>query len=431
MPNKKRYMKLLMLLYCSILLIGQQACKKPAPIKEPSPIPSSKYYSDTIVPIMWESPLVSTNPFLDTKEIYFQNQKIFSAQNSRISSYNPTSGSLFQSNLFSNLGDVIQFFMFDKLYIRGRIKNGLYDLANFNKIVEFNEVQTFTSFNDYSIINYAGNLLHMYSDNVDSSVTVAKFINGQDKILYKDSLLWKNNYVAGLATFFWIKPNGDSCLVLSPSLLERQGGNANHTAVCIYNLNTKQVEWSLIDFDYSGLGGALAVKDNKFYCNGPRHLYCYDLITHQKLWEYDFRNEDPAYGGFSYFDNSPLFFDNDKIYIHSSGAWGYCFNRNNGQTIWKTEAGKGPGNKVEYNGIIYFRGSQFDKKTGGSSANIVGIRKIDGKVVFSSRSPEAIRTSSNSSTEWNCNSIALDTSKGWLFALTPNQMVCLDISKIQ
>ncbi len=429
----KENMKLLLLLYSIILLIGQQACKKPAPIMEPIPNqPINKYYSDTIVPIVWESIKDENNNYLDANSIEYKDSKVYTVANYKLANYNAQNGAILNLDIIPGIGNIKTFAITTQntVVARGQNDNGIYAYPSFNLIRQYPNVSDFKSCNSY-YYDKPNVTYRFYSDNNDSSALVSKIINGQEKVIFKDSTLWKNNYVAALPTYFWTKPNGDSCLVLSPALLERQGGNANHTAVCIYNLFTKQVEWSLIDFDYSGLGGALAIKDNKFYCNGPRHLYCYDLITHQKLWEYDFRNDDPAFGGFSYYDNTPLFFDNDKMYIHSSGKMAYCFNRNTGQTIWKVAAGNGPGNKQEYNGIIYFRGSQFDDKTGGSSANIVGIRKTDGKVVYSARSPEAIRSNGMSGTAWFCNNIALDASKGWLFALTPNQMVCLDISKIQ
>jgi outer membrane protein assembly factor BamB len=426
-------MKILVLIYSTFMLVAQQACKKPAPAITPIKTSiSNSYFNDTLVPVVWETNKDILNRFQDTRDIHYANQKIYTTGNLKIESYNSFDGILFGTNLINDIGDVSQFGITTRntLVARGSSNYGIYEFPSLNLIRKYSEVGTFTSCNNYYYDN--PNLTYrFYSNNDDSSANISIIKNGIEIIIFRDTTLWKDNYIAALQTYFWSKPNGDSCLIISPSLLERQGGNKNHTAVCIYNLKTKIVEWSLIDFDISGLGGALTVEGNKFYCNGPRHLYCYDLISHQKLWEYDFRIEDPVFGGFGYADNSPIFFDNDKMYIHSSGDWAYCFNKITGQTIWKTKAGGQPGNKHEYNGIIYFRGIQFNKRTGASTSDIVGIRKTDGKVVVSTRSPEAIRTESRSFTDFRSNGLALDPTKGWLFALTPNQMVCLDISKFQ
>jgi outer membrane protein assembly factor BamB len=426
-----KHMKLIALTYACIALSGGACRKSPMKVDNKNNNPNFSYYKDTIVPIIWESTKDANRKYVDANSIEIGNGRIFTTGNYKLESYDVLNGNPIQSDIIPTLGNIKSFLITTQSTVvaRGANSYGIYGYPNFNLLKQYPSIPTFEYCDDY-YYDSPNATYRFYSSNDDSSASISLISNGVEKVLFKDTSLWKNNYVAGIPTYFWTKPNGDSCLVMSPTLLERAQGNQNHTALCVYNLKTKQIEWSFIDFDYSGLGLSFGVKDNKFYCSGPRHLYCYDLINKTKVWEYDFRLDDSE-GGFGYVDNTPIFYDTDKMYIHSTSKMAYSFNINTGQVIWKTVAGYAPGKKVEYNGVIYYRGIGLYPEKGSTAGAIIGIRKTDGKVVFSHRSPDDIRNGVAKGESWQCNDIALDTQRGWIVGLTPSYMVCLDISKIQ
>ena len=141
----------------------------------------------------------------------------------------------------------------------------------------------------------------------------------------------------------------------------------------LYNLT--QQEWvytgkSITSNSLFGAGSLTLSKDkNKVYLQSSKKLFCYEVLTGEKVWEQSFSE------GFS----DIIVIDN-KVIANCEDRHLYAFDSNTGRQLWK-ERSSGTSSPLAYlNGVVYF--------TGGGDGLLHAIDVEIGKHLWRLRSPD-------------------------------------------
>jgi outer membrane protein assembly factor BamB len=398
------------------MIVGMTGgCKKP-PVNPITPMPPINIATDTTLNIIWQTKISSGNEEFAHNYVKFYNNQVliapvFGSLITPVTNYNASNG-----NIINDLGVCNSNGLFTnqvKQYINSFCNNKLtfYNLDNKQLFFEYTRnVQINRGDNDYTKYQNQNHILRSVSIQNDSTFMIlkSKWQTGIWDTIFHDKAIFKNYEVFNNYVNYWLAPNGDSILVITHSMLERNPPQKNIADMLCYNLKTKQVYWHLPNFTPSGLGGALSIKDSKIYLTGASVIYCYDLITKQKIWEYYLSSDGD---GFGVGDPTPIF-DGNRMYTKGQNDYAYCLDKNTGQVIWKSKHKIGESKFILHKGVLYCLGTYLN-----------GIRASDGKNILFSDTPkekEGCRFT---------NGLDLDPATDRLFCADSRYVYAIDISR--
>jgi PQQ-like domain len=402
----------------SIIIAMAGGCKKPS---KPMPIaPTIPDYNNFIglpLNIIWTSNFAPDKQNNSHRDVQFYNNEIIIAPFLGETYYPVMNLNASNGQIINNLGIcndggyfTTQEKSIDYSFCNG--KQSFYNLDNKQLFFEYTRLaEKNRGDNDYSKFLCQDHILRSISIQDDSVFMIlkSKWQTGVWDTIYKETQLFKNYEVFNNFTRYWLAPNGDSILVITNNLLERVPPQKNVADLLCYNLKTKQVYWHFPNFTPSGIGGGLVIKDNKLYFGGSAVIYCYDLITKQKVWEYYLSIDSD---GFGTGDATPIF-DGNRMYTKGSNDYIYCFDKNTGTVIWKSKQKIAASSKLNlHKGVLYCGGYY-----------LVGVKASNGEAVLSTRAPD---------TEAGYNfsqGLAIDSATDRLFCADDRRVYCIDISK--
>jgi outer membrane protein assembly factor BamB len=402
----------------SLIIAMAGGCKKPSPPEPMVPVlPDYDQFIGTPLNIIWATKFSPDKEINVHNDIHLYNNEVLVAPYLGTTYYPVTNFRADNGQKINDLGicNYNGYFITQADNFIASLcekKISYYNLNTKQKIFEYTRnIEINRGDNDYSKFQSQDHLLRSISIQDDSVFMVlkSKWQNNVWDTIYKENQLFKNYEVFNGSTDYWIAPNGDSILVITHSMLERVAPQKNVADMLCYNLTTKQNYWHLPAFTPSGIGGAIAIKDNKVYLTGVAVIYCYDLITKQKVWEYYLSVDGD---GFGLGDATPIF-DGNRLYTKGSNDYIYCFNKNTGAVIWKSKQKLGAASKlVLHKGVLYCGGYY-----------LIGVKAVDGATVLSTRSPDT-REGYNFS-----QGLAIDPATNRLFCADDRKVYCIDISK--
>jgi outer membrane protein assembly factor BamB len=355
-------------------------CKKPS-VNPITPMPPFNTATDTTLNLVWQTKFANDdeeNIHYDIK--FFNNEVITGALSDKvirpITNYRSDNGQIINNlGICNNTG----YFLTQQNNLVASFCNNKISFHNLNtkqQIFEFNRnPQNNRGDNDYTKYQSQDHVLRSISVQNDSTFMVlkSKWQQGVWDTIFYDKNVYKNYEVFNNYMNYWVAPNGDSILIMTQSLLERVQPQKNVADLMCYNLKTKLPYWHFPNYTPSGLAGSLGIKDHKVYITGASVIYCYDLITKQKIWEY-FLSIDGD--GFGIGDATPVF-EGNRMYTKGTNDYVYCFDKNTGQVIWKKKHKIATASKLNlHNGVLYCMGTYLN-----------GIRASDGKNILFSDTP--------------------------------------------
>jgi outer membrane protein assembly factor BamB len=400
----------------SLVLGLSGGCKKP-PVKPIEPMKPVVYGTGLPLNIVWETQFCNENAYTSHQDVLLYNNEFIIAPTGAtafkdVMNINANTGQIINNLGICNNGNEFTTQLNNKVISGCNNKVSFYSLDNKQKVFEFTRnIEVQRGDNDFTRFQSQDHVLRSISIQDDSIFMIlkSKWQTGIWDTIFRDKKLFKNYEVFNNFTQYWEAPNGDSILVITHSMLERWGSQKNVADMLCYNVKTKQNYWYLPNFTPSGIGGGVVIKDNKLFINGIGVLYCYDLITKQKLWEYYLSIDGD---GFGIGDPTPVFVGN-LMYTKGSNDYVYCFDKNTGSLIWKSKHLIAGGSKlVLHKGILYCM-----------SRYLAGIKASDGTSVLSTRSP-------HSEEGWDfTRGLEIDSATDRLYCADARYAYCIDISK--
>ncbi|MEZ4942210.1 MAG: PQQ-binding-like beta-propeller repeat protein [Saprospiraceae bacterium] len=192
-----------------------------------------------------------------------------------------------------------------------------------------------------------------------------------------------NKYYPGLSSVsLWLNQQGDSILMVPVTMLGDlaiYGANQLRADIYAFNLRTRQIEWSIKDFDTFRSGCPIyppVISDNRLYINCSKALYCIDLLSGTVVWSRDF----PSTWGSDIRYNSLKEYGNTILLVSDHTNLAMAISKTDGSTVWENkEVGSSADELTLFEGILYY--------TSRATGRLYAIDAATGKTIWNMGSP--------------------------------------------
>jgi outer membrane protein assembly factor BamB len=141
----------------------------------------------------------------------------------------------------------------------------------------------------------------------------------------------EDNYEFLLTPPTWTTSDaGDTLILFLSSGWNFQLIQGNVKAYC-YNITKKRMEWKKENFVSGGDSGfhiPIVINNNKVIFQILRSFHCFDITTGDLVWQHI---PNPMRS----FSETPMLYNNEKLYARSDGGTVFCLNAQTGDLIWK------------------------------------------------------------------------------------------------
>jgi len=229
-----------------------------------------------------------------------------------------------------------------------------------------------------------------------------------------------SNYYPGLSSVsFWLNPQGDSILMAPVTMLgdlALYGANQGRADLYAFNLRTRQMEWSLKDFDTFRSECPIyppVISGNRLYINCSKALYCIDLLSGSVVWSRDF----PSAWGSDIRYNSLKEYGNTILLVSDHTNKAMAISKTDGSTVWENkEVGASADELTLFEGILYY--------TSTATGRLYAINASTGKTIWNMGSPN--RTSKVPAS-FSFQNLCIDTVSRRLYVTDTYFILCVEL----
>jgi len=215
------------------------------------------------------------------------------------------------------------------------------------------------------------------------SLVRAHHTSGQWDTLF--TLPHDNKFYPSLSSAsLWTNPQGDSIVMTPVTMvgdLALYGANQGRADLYAFNLRTRQMEWTLKDFDTFRSSCPVyppVISGNRLYINCSKALYCIDLLSGSVVWSRDF----PSAWGSDIRYNSLKEYGNTILLVSDHTNKAMAISKTDGSTVWENkEVGASADELTLFEGILYY--------TSRATGRLYAIDATTGKTIWNMRSPNS------------------------------------------
>lgn len=229
-----------------------------------------------------------------------------------------------------------------------------------------------------------------------------------------------NKYYPGLSSVsLWINPQGDSILMIPVTMLgdlALYGANQGRADLYAFNLRTRQMEWSLKDFDTFRSGCPIyppVISGNRLYINCSKALYCIDLLNGSVVWSRDF----PSAWGSDIRYNSLKEYGNTILLVSDHTHVAMAISKTDGSKVWENkEVGASADELTLFEGILYY--------TSTATGRLYAVNAATGQTIWNMGSPN--RTSKRPAS-FSFQNLCIDPAGRKLYVTDKYFILCVEL----
>jgi outer membrane protein assembly factor BamB len=207
--------------------------------------------------------------------------------------------------------------------------------------------------------------------------------------------------------------NGDNILLFQNASYSNTAAYGR-TDLFAFNLQTRQLQWKVNNFDIGSNVDAITVYNGNIYFLGHHTVHVFNLETGAKQWQYVITNN-PNENFLA--GHASLIVDNTGVYVKTNGELFFGLNLSGGLKWSRNDAGSSSGKIYKYKNNIYYLALGFLK----------GVDAQTGKELFSYVSPNLYRATPHSGSFNLDDSFVIDPIKQVIYIGDNYYAMCIKI----